>query len=217
MDFFLGFSDWCWLGSKCRIDWPAWSAIGTMGAAFAAVFAAILTLTWEERRLRREALTAEAVRRATARRLALGIDQEIFLLGGTLTTILGVLADEEMDVLDRIVYFEHNMPTDGLEITSRFLGDLGVFQDEEAEKIMLAFCRFQQLVKRPSPDGLEHAPTWVLLKAIESLRSTLAVTIDVMTEARQVARSYHPSLAASFVDVSRSLEAEEEEGESAAR
>lgn len=63
MNWVLGFTDLCWLGPTCKVDWGAWGAIGTVGAVVVALVLALIAETriLSERRQRAASLSVGLV------------------------------------------------------------------------------------------------------------------------------------------------------------
>ena len=202
----------------------AWGDIATWlsgGATLAAVGVALYT-SREGHRLARS-LQADAKREAverdaaTAHRLALVIDHELFMVGGQLAALLGHVDSDyiEREPLAVIRMFEANLPKAGMPLSTRFVDQFGVFGSAPAAELMIALSQFNVLCDRPAPVRVELAPLHVQRLGARSTVSGVTKTKAAFEAARQALgpwmQRHHP-VSPSFVDVAREVQAEIDAG-----
>lgn len=119
---------------------------------------------------------------STARRLAIVMDYELFMWGGTLRTIARETYPSDLDM---ILTAEHMLPNNPLPMTSRFAPELGVFSDEDAAAIIKVLTQAQRIDAAPKPEGIDQAPEEVKRIAAEAILQTLQRTLSLVDDARE--------------------------------
>lgn len=171
------------------IDWEAWAAIGTLLAVCVAVWASRSgnRLIERDRKQRRE--DATAVVQATAARLALSLDYELYRYGNDLVQLANDLTTKSIwaNPMGAVRHCHESLRRDALPLMNRFIDQLGTFGPSGAAQLTHVVATYHSLLEMAVPqETLTDAPIEAVRVGMQGIRSMLVKAVEHVRVAREV-------------------------------